>query len=310
MKLSVCRTIGRAVVARGSANGNTEGGGILTCSIKCHHGLLSPLVLRSSPTDRDHRWSVCSVMNRRGESIEKTLVGVRREIHRDTGARRHSACNFDIERHLAVGAVGISGGRICTTIHGHRTHFRRGDSKVSKESIQIVGVVAAAKLQDADTLARALHTCRKVVGLRNLCRSIGCPSEARLPSARMALSAPEMRLRLVSIVQPKNTLDYGRKIGRDFQSSSSPPILAARMPVTNEFDLKSAAEGAHWPSEYDRAPRNALTFHPEAAPLRECTDAREILGESTVCGCKFFAGQMTPLCDRRPAEFFDERKSP
>src|SRR5207244_12698984 len=118
-----------------------------------------------------------------------------------------------------------------------------------------------------------------------------------------------MRLRLASIVQPKNTLDYLRKSGRDFQSSSSPPILAARMPVTNEFELKSLAEGAHWPSEYDRAPRNALAFHKQAVRLRKCTDAREIFGESTVRGCKFFAGQMAPLCDRRPPEVFDERKS-
>src|SRR5207253_1682605 len=93
-----------------------------------------------------------------------------------------------------------------------------------------------------------------------------------------------MRLRLASIVQPKNPLDYLRKSGRDFQSSSSPPILAARMPVTNEFELKSLAEGAHWPSEYDRAPRNALAFHTQAVRLRECTDAREIFGESTVRG--------------------------
>src|SRR6266576_3258241 len=119
-----------------------------------------------------------------------------------------------------------------------------------------------------------------------------------------------MRLRLASIVQPKNTLDYLRKSGRDFQSSSSPPILAARMPVTNEFELKSLAEGAHWPSEYDRAPRNALVFHTQAVRLRECTDAREIFGESTVRGCKFLAIQMTPLCDLRSPEYFDERKSP
>src|SRR5205823_12083867 len=59
MKLTICRAIGRAVVARGSADCDAEGGGILACRIKRHHGLLSPLILRSSPTDRDHRWIVC-----------------------------------------------------------------------------------------------------------------------------------------------------------------------------------------------------------------------------------------------------------
>src|SRR5215472_10011607 len=119
-------------------------------------------------------------MNRGGQGIEKTLVGVRREIHRDTRAGRHGARDLDIERDLPVRAVGISGWRICPTIHGHNTHWRRRDSKVSKESVQIAGVVPAAKLEDGDTLARALATGRKIVGLRNLRRGIGCFSEVRL----------------------------------------------------------------------------------------------------------------------------------
>jgi hypothetical protein len=119
-----------------------------------------------------------------------------------------------------------------------------------------------------------------------------------------------MRCGLRTIIHPKDTLDDFGKISRDSQSSCSPPIFAARMPVTNKLDLKSSAECAHWPCEYDRPPRNAFTPYPHAVRFGEGADACEVLGEGAVCRRKFLAGSMTPLCDRPAAEFFDAPKSP
>src|SRR5438034_10104712 len=77
MTLAVIHAIACTVVARGSADRDSQGSRILACSIERHHGLLSPLIFRSSPADRDHRGIICGVMNRGGEGIEKTSVGLR-----------------------------------------------------------------------------------------------------------------------------------------------------------------------------------------------------------------------------------------
>src|SRR5215469_1958347 len=229
-------------------------------------------------------------MNRRGQGIEKTLVGIRREIHRDTRAGRHGARDLDIERNLPVRLVRIARWCVRPAIHRDGVHLRYRDAQVGKESMQIVGVVPTAKLEDADTLARALSTSRKIVGLRNLRRRIRGCSEVRLQSARSVFFEPEMRRRLRTIVHPKNTLDDFRKIWPDSQAPSPPAVLPARMPVEAEFDLKSATKYAHRPGKDDRPPRHAFTLHSQAVHLREGTDTREILGEGTVGPRKFLAG--------------------
>src|SRR6266513_500231 len=287
MKLAVIHAIACTVVARGSADRDSQGSRILACSIERHHGLLSPLIFRSSPADRDHRGIICGVMNRGGEGIEKTLVGVRCEIHRDTRARRHGARDLNVERYLPVRLVGITCWRIHPAIHRHGTHLRYRDAKAGKESVQIVGVVPAAKLENADTLARTLSTGGKILDLRNLRRCIRGCCDVRLQSARSVFFEPEMRRGLRTIVQPENTFDDFRKISRDPQVPSPPAVLAARMPVEAEFDFKSTAECTHWPGKDARAPRNAFTFYSQAFRLREGTDTREVLGEGAVRLRKF-----------------------
>src|SRR5256884_251873 len=182
MKLAVIHAIACTVVARGSADRDSQGSRILACSIERHHGLLSPLIFRSSPADRDHRGIICGVMNRGGEGIEKTSVGVRCEIHRDTRALRHGARDLNVERYLPVRLVGITCWRIHPAIHRHGTHLRYRDAKAGKESVQIVGVVPAAKLENADTLARTLSTGGEKIRPRHPPRGVTRGFDVRLPS--------------------------------------------------------------------------------------------------------------------------------
>ena len=64
------------------------------------------------------------VVNRRGDRVEKTGVGVGSEIHRDGRLRRDCAHHFDIEHDLAIRSIRIAGGIVQRMIHGHG-HDRR-----------------------------------------------------------------------------------------------------------------------------------------------------------------------------------------
>ena len=77
-----------AVIARRTADRDSEESGILEGLIEGGQRLRGPRRLRPSPTDRYYRGLAYRVVHRSRDGIEKALIGVRREVDRyfDTGA--------------------------------------------------------------------------------------------------------------------------------------------------------------------------------------------------------------------------------
>ena len=95
------------------------------------------------------------------DGVVETLVGIRREVHRDGGAWRERADHFHIQHHFAVGvAAGLAG----TAGHrylGHRRH--RADAEPLDVLREIRLGEAAAQLNHRHRLAAAIGVGRKVV---------------------------------------------------------------------------------------------------------------------------------------------------
>ena len=102
-----------------------------------------------------------------GDRVEKALVSVRGEVDGDGGAWGYGAGDFDVEQDFAVGAVGVAAGYVIGTVDGDRGHGGWGKAEVGEVGLEVRGLVAAAELDDADSLAGGAD-CGECVGLRDL----------------------------------------------------------------------------------------------------------------------------------------------
>jgi hypothetical protein len=94
---------------------------------------------------------------------QESLVGIGREINRDSGSWCDRSRNFDVEHHFTIGSVGVAGRAIPPTVYTHAHYFGTGNSQLSKIAVQITDDIPATKLDDADALTRAADVNGKIV---------------------------------------------------------------------------------------------------------------------------------------------------
>src|SRR6185312_4391442 len=86
VRLAVALAIAGTAVARGGGHRDAERGGVLQRALHRGERGRAPAVLRAAPADRDHRGLARGVVRRLRDRLVETLVGVRREVHRDRRA--------------------------------------------------------------------------------------------------------------------------------------------------------------------------------------------------------------------------------
>ena len=59
-------------------------------------------------------------MHRGAHGVEKSAIGIRREVHGDLRPRRDTGGDLDVQHDLAVRPIGIAGRMIVRAIHGNR----------------------------------------------------------------------------------------------------------------------------------------------------------------------------------------------
>ena len=99
-----------------------------------------------------------------GDGVDESLVGVGGEVDDDVGSGSDGSCDFDVEHDLAVGAVGVGGSVLAAVDEdcGDVGGFLAEGFEVGGD---IGSSVAAAKLDDADGLARGGGVGGKLVEL-------------------------------------------------------------------------------------------------------------------------------------------------
>ena len=138
--------IARAVIARRGADGNAERGRIDTRRFIVRQRLRRRLIFGAAPAYRDDRGPTKIVVDRRIERVDKAIIRVGRKVDDDLRAGRDCAADFDVEQDLAVGAVGFAGRRVVRAADRYRNDPRRLDVQLRKIFVQLVGMVATAKL--------------------------------------------------------------------------------------------------------------------------------------------------------------------
>src|SRR5207245_236362 len=96
----------RPVVARCRAYRYSHRGGGLESLVVGRHRLRRPGRFRAAPADRNDRRLVRRVVDCRGDRVEETSVGIRREIDDDLGAGRDCPGDLYVEHYFAVRSVG------------------------------------------------------------------------------------------------------------------------------------------------------------------------------------------------------------
>src|SRR5581483_8598637 len=121
-------------------------------SVECVFGLRRPLAFRGAPTDGDDRGITHSIMNRRIDCVQKSLICVGSKVDGDAGSGRDAACYFYVECDFAVGATRITSGTVLAAIDGHSRNGNVVETKLSPISLQIGIVEPATELNKRDGL--------------------------------------------------------------------------------------------------------------------------------------------------------------
>ena len=106
---AIRHTVGRAVVSNRHTNSHTHRRRRLECLIHRRHGLLGPGRFGTTPTDGNHRRLIGAVVYRGCDCIQKAGVRVLRKVSDDLYAGRDRAGHFNIQHHLGIWPVWVSG---------------------------------------------------------------------------------------------------------------------------------------------------------------------------------------------------------
>src|SRR5207253_8756967 len=124
--------------------------------------------------------------------------------------------------------IGAIRGRrlVLSTIDPNRLDFRHGQAELLEVRLYIGGAIAPTKLDDSNTLPRAVQTGRKVVELLQFRRGERAASGMGLDSGR-GLAPLEVRFRHGTVVDPKDALDDVGQFGWHRQRAGPAAIGAA-----------------------------------------------------------------------------------
>lgn len=166
-------------------------------------------------------------MDRGGDRIEETGIGIGREIDRDMGLRRDCTDDLDIEHHLPVGSVRIAGWMILAVVHRDRGDFwTRADAERREIRVQIRVSLTAAEFDNPDALPRP-RSGGEVIERRDLERREGGGAAAigvplHIPGRRPRTT--EMRLCDRPIVEAEHGFDAVVQFVRQMDASDPPAI--------------------------------------------------------------------------------------
>ena len=134
-------------------------------------------------------------------------------------------------------------------IYRHAGNGRGGDSQLREIGRQIACIVTSAKFQDRNALTAAIQASREIIELRHLQGGVvgrGCG--IRRPGS---LGRDEVRTGHAAIVQTKDSLHDRNQFRRQVDSPNTSAIIAVRMLILHQLDVKRGAEGLDGAGEND-----------------------------------------------------------
>src|SRR5438132_7829151 len=166
------------------------------------------------------------VMNGSGNCVEKTLIGIGGEIHRDVRRGSNRAGNLYVQHHLAVGSVRIAGRMILSMVdrYGHDLGTRNAD--FGKILLQVRRPITTSELNYADAFSLTVAG-GEVVKRRQLDRRKRVVSRA--PMNVTLRPAAEMRSRLRAIIEAEKAFNFTVDLVWQMNRPSAASVRAALM---------------------------------------------------------------------------------
>jgi hypothetical protein len=179
-------------------------------------------------------------MHRRRNRVDKTLVGVGREVNHNAGAGGDARGHLDVKHDFGIRAGG-GRRRVFASIYADCGNRWRSDAQRLEISREIGCPVAAAQLDDADCLAGAACADWKLVSLGHLrrCVAFRLTYGFSLRRGRLGLLDAKVRLRLRAVVQPQHGHHQAGQSLRKQDAALAHAILLA----INELLVELHAEG-------------------------------------------------------------------
>src|SRR5260221_12365442 len=118
-------TVSRAIIARGTADRDSQRSSCLESLVHRLHCLARPVYFSGAPTDRDDRWVIGGIVCSTGDSIKEAAIGIRCEIDDDMRAWGNRTGNFNIQVDFAIGTVWCSRRMIVSTINRRTCNLRQ-----------------------------------------------------------------------------------------------------------------------------------------------------------------------------------------
>src|ERR1700678_4526259 len=230
-------------------------------------------------------------MHGRSDGVDKSLVGIGREIGGDLRCGRNGTRDFDVEFDFTIGSAGISSGGICAAVNGDSGDLRSFQPEISEERIEVGSVVSTTQLDNSNTLSCAGGggARRKSVRFRDLKRRVRNLCCIRV-DAWLSLAQTEMRFGLRAIVEPETSLDDRFEICRNGEGAGATAVRAGRVFVTAKVRAESGVECLDRSAEFHRPSGAVLVYNFQMMLRSKGADFFKVGRGSAVHVCKLFAG--------------------
>ena len=146
------------------------------------------------------------------QRIQKASIGVGSKINPDLSPGSNRPGNLDIEFDFAVGAEGITGGRVCGAIHGNWSDLGIGELQIAEEGVEVLRPISPAQFKNSNGLPGAVQAGWKIISLSDLRRIVSPLRDARPRLSHQLLADAEVRLDLRTIVQTENTFNHSGEL--------------------------------------------------------------------------------------------------
>ena len=234
------------------------------------------------------------------DRVQKAGVRVVGEVDDDLRRGCDRSGHFNIQHHLAVRPVRISGWTVAAVADRNRRYgWRLGEVKLLPVIRQIGRVISAAQLDQRDTFSRAIFIRGKVVERGDLRRRVRFSLRLRGGTDATGSAPPtKMRLRLRTIIQAKDALDHILQFRRKLDRASTSAILAARVVILFQFDAERLIHRSHGSGKNDGPAGCALFLYCEFVLAGKCLDPGNAVGIRAMKLLVFFTAENLPFRDR------------
>ena len=298
MREPVAHAIARAVVPGRHEDRHAQGAACEDCLVQRRDSLLRPGRLRRTPANRENRRPVRLVMDRGGDCIHETLLGVLREVDRQLRGWCDRPGDLDVEFHFTVWAVRVAGRVVPAASHGDRYHLRDCQAQAGEVGLEIGGPVTATELEDADGLATAVLAQREIVQACHLPSREGTRRPRRRPESFYHPTDTEVRPHLRPLVEPEYACDGRLQPSRNVDGTRSGPKDAVLGRVQREFYAEGGAHLRDCATENDCAARGVHADDSQAIVAGEASYRINIVGMRAIAPGKLGRRKMSPLLGR------------